>query len=402
MSLRPDLGESHLAAGYVHYSIEADYDAALASFEEAARLLPNNADVLRAISVAKRRKGLWEDAAAVQRRAIELDPRNLRLFADLNYTLQQLGRLRESAQLVERALLLAPGDAGWQTRKANALFVAGDLDGAIRLLERLPTPLPQLGARGLLDTLLLFQRRYPEVIADVRDVIAHPDPELLDVVGDYYTALTLAQERSGDLAGMKASCRQGIAALKSLRSHGSDTPGLLMSLATLQAQLGEREAARAEIDKGLARTRGDALEAPRMLLTQAIVLMMLGDHDGALQSLERIRSSAPPGFLPSAVLRLGPDLGPAARRGALPGPGRGSGSVLTAGRSRVGPGERDGGSRHARSVCRPARPRERHRLDSRKPSRFIALRSVPVRSGDCRKKFSAGVAGFSERSRLSG
>lgn len=310
MRLRPDLGESHLAQGYFHYSVEADYDASLRSFEEAARLLPNNADALRAISVAKRRKGQWEEAASLQRRAVELDPRNLKLLSDLAYTLDRLGRAEESAQLVERALLLAPGDAGWLTRKAGALFVAGDLEAALRLIDSIPGPQSQLEARGLRNVLLLFQRRYPEAIADSRDVIAHPDPELLDIVGDYYSTLTLAQERSQDIAGMQASCRQGISRLEALRAQGSDTPGLQMNLAQLHAQLGERKAALAEIDKGLARVRGDALNEPRMRSVQAAVLMWLGDHDGALKALEQVHAEAPPGFLPATVLRLDPTWDP--------------------------------------------------------------------------------------------
>src|SRR5437773_512172 len=42
MEFLPNLAEAYLAQGYVHYYCEHDYDSAIASFEKAEQLSPNN------------------------------------------------------------------------------------------------------------------------------------------------------------------------------------------------------------------------------------------------------------------------------------------------------------------------------------------------------------------------
>src|SRR5207245_5548239 len=77
IALDPDLPETHLALGYYRYYGQRDFNGALAEFQLAEKSLPNNVDVLAAMGLIQRRLGHWDEAIAVLRRVVELDPRNV-------------------------------------------------------------------------------------------------------------------------------------------------------------------------------------------------------------------------------------------------------------------------------------------------------------------------------------
>jgi len=78
--LQPDLGESWLASGYYHLYCERNRKLARAAFEKARQRLPNNSDVLFALSIVDRSQGQPDKALALQTEALRLDPRNASLF----------------------------------------------------------------------------------------------------------------------------------------------------------------------------------------------------------------------------------------------------------------------------------------------------------------------------------
>ena len=77
LALDPNLPETHLALGYYRYCGQRDFTGGLEEFQQAEKGLPNNVDVIRAIALIQRRLGRWDAAIAAQRRAVELDPRNI-------------------------------------------------------------------------------------------------------------------------------------------------------------------------------------------------------------------------------------------------------------------------------------------------------------------------------------
>ena len=78
LTLNPELGEAHLAAGYVAYWGKRDYAMGMKEFEVARKLLPNNPDVSIAIGSVCRRRGEWATAIEEFKRAASLDPRDAR------------------------------------------------------------------------------------------------------------------------------------------------------------------------------------------------------------------------------------------------------------------------------------------------------------------------------------
>ncbi|MEO7166892.1 MAG: hypothetical protein ABI016_07630, partial [Chthoniobacterales bacterium] len=76
LALQPDLGEAHLAMGYVHYWGHRAYEEALREFGLAQASMPNNADVMAAIGYVRRRQGGVTRGIPEMQQAMVLDPRD--------------------------------------------------------------------------------------------------------------------------------------------------------------------------------------------------------------------------------------------------------------------------------------------------------------------------------------
>src|SRR5438876_4860217 len=160
LTLDPDLPETHLALGYYRYYGQRDFAAALAEFQQAENGLPNSADVIEALAALQRRLGHWDEAVAEQRRAVELDPRNIHACWDLASTYRCLRRFPEALATADWALAWVPAnrDLGLVSMKAEIFLATGDLQAMEPLLAN-PRLDPTLQA-----VYALFQRRYAAAI----------------------------------------------------------------------------------------------------------------------------------------------------------------------------------------------------------------------------------------------
>ena len=97
IELAPELGEAWLAQGTYRSRVLEDPAAALQAYREAEKRLPNSALVNEYMAYAERRLGRWREAEAHLARAIELDPRNARLWTNVaNDIFWPLGRAAET------------------------------------------------------------------------------------------------------------------------------------------------------------------------------------------------------------------------------------------------------------------------------------------------------------------
>lgn len=82
------------------------YLEALAAFQQADRLRPNNADILDWLAECSSRLGRYRDAVDFGRRVLQLNPRDGRAAGDLAYNYYQLGDLKNSLEVYQQALQL--------------------------------------------------------------------------------------------------------------------------------------------------------------------------------------------------------------------------------------------------------------------------------------------------------
>lgn len=111
------------------------YGAALAAYERALALDPEDPSLLNNIGAVRRSLGDLEGAREALRRAIELDPRYAPAWSNLGLVLDALGERQEAALAFQTALRLDPGNPSASVNLAIQYHQAGLLDEAQRLLE---------------------------------------------------------------------------------------------------------------------------------------------------------------------------------------------------------------------------------------------------------------------------
>jgi tetratricopeptide (TPR) repeat protein len=283
LALDPNLPEVHLALGY-YRSNEHDYPAALAEFRQAEKGLPNSADVIEAIAMAQKALGHWEETIAELRRAIELDPRNIRASNNLALTYGDLRRFPAALATLDRVLASAPANARALLTKAQVLLAMGDLKAAEPLLAKPDVPPSWRAAYAL------FQRDYAaaiEILSTASTTEHRRDP--LDILD-----LGLSQQLAGDVSAAHATYQK--AAQDFQRQLENVAPGSFEEaethalLGAAYASLGKAASAIAEGEKAMALHPtskypwSGLLEEVRM----AEIYARLGDADHAIPILKRL------------------------------------------------------------------------------------------------------------------
>lgn len=171
------------ALAYVHAGcamLRSSPADAIAFFEKAIALNPNNADTISSLGVCYEMLGQHENNLACQQRAMQLAPNSLLIARNLGAALANLGRYKEAAYIFEQILAHTPDDqhallnyAGCQQRLRNYDKV---LEIASHILEKYPnTPEPYsliADAHGIVG-------RFDEALAAVdRGLALQPLPRL--------------------------------------------------------------------------------------------------------------------------------------------------------------------------------------------------------------------------------
>jgi tetratricopeptide (TPR) repeat protein len=110
---------------------KAQYQQAIATWNQALGLSPDDAKAHNSMGVALAATGRAADAAAEYRKAMELEPDYADSYTNLGILDAQAGDLEHSIPLLQKALELTPWDAKAYSNLANALAGAGRLEESI-------------------------------------------------------------------------------------------------------------------------------------------------------------------------------------------------------------------------------------------------------------------------------
>ena len=108
LELQQNLAEAHLALGQCIYWIDQDYNRALAEFDTASRLSPNNSEAGGLIAAIKRRQGKWQESLDSYQKIIKIDPQNPNITRNLVFTYTAMRHWPEAARGAERMRAMAP------------------------------------------------------------------------------------------------------------------------------------------------------------------------------------------------------------------------------------------------------------------------------------------------------
>lgn len=290
-ALQPDLPQSLLAMGYVHYYAHRDYASALVEFERARESWPSNSDIDAAIANIHRRQGRWDDAIAGFERAAAYDPRNPHWPSLLGDTLAVLRRYDDSANAYERAQAADPDDYAAVIYKSLALLMAGKLDAARATLDRLP---PGVDPGGVASSLRFEVARIGGDPDTALAAIANA-PEWAEApYAPSFVPIELlrgeALEQKGDVEGARAAFATARRKLRKLAGEQPDNAGVLSLLGITEAAAGEKEAALRDAHHAveLLPATTDALDGPAYLAAEAEVRARNGDDDGAVRLLQAL------------------------------------------------------------------------------------------------------------------
>jgi TolB-like protein/Tfp pilus assembly protein PilF len=314
LSLQPNLGEAIWAKGYYHYACLKDYDTAVRYFEQARQFLPNSSSIPESLAYVTRRRGQWDRSEAYFNEAERLDPRNVNLLTQHATSYICLRRFPEALRKLDQVLNITPDDAGILAVKASIAQAEGDLPRAAALLTPLHSNANHSSNLGIRIYQATLERRSAEIIPQVKEELAKPDPALGYFNGELRFWLGWAQEVALDHAGAQESWRQARSELEPFLKEQPDNYNLLGDLALTNMGLGDKASAFALVERamGAMPIEKDALDGPVPIDILARVAAQMGEPDRAIAALQRLLSIPSPSLPPltPALLRLDPMFDP--------------------------------------------------------------------------------------------
>jgi TolB-like protein/Flp pilus assembly protein TadD len=317
-TLQPNLGEAILAKGYYHYACLKDYDAALRYFEQARQFLPNSSRIPESLAYVTRRQGEWGRSESYFNEAQRLDPHNVQLLTNQAYSYSALRRFPDALRKFDQVLNIIPDDVDTLAYKAAILQAEGDLPRAAALLAPLR---PNADHTSALETQVyqaILERRPAQIISRLKEILAKPDPALGYHNGALRFWLGWAQDVAGDHAAAQESWREARSELESFLNEQPDNSTLIGDLALTNMGLGDKAAALALSERGIAMLpiEKDVVSAAGPIETLARVAAQMGEPDRAIAALQQLLSMPGEGALDKympltpALLRLDPMFDP--------------------------------------------------------------------------------------------
>src|SRR5207247_3288006 len=252
LALQPNLGEAVLAKGSYHYACLKDYDTAERYFEQARPLLPNSSQIPESLAYVARRRGQWDRSEAYFNEAERLDPRNAYMLSQHAQSYLVLRRFPEALRKLDQVLNITPDDVDTLAAKGNIAQAEGDLPPAAALLAPLHPNADDTSAFETQVYQAILERRPAQMIPRLKEILAKPNPALGYFIGELRFWLGWAQEVAGNHAAAQESWKQARSELEPFLKEQPENWILIGDLALTNMGLGDKAAAFAFVEKGMA------------------------------------------------------------------------------------------------------------------------------------------------------
>ncbi len=310
LALEPESPEAHRAMAWYHYQGHLDYENATLEFERVLRLSPGDPDAQQGLAAVRRRQGRFEEALEGFYAVADADPRNQQVFVDIASSLDLLGRHDEAHSTYRAALALDPSSVGVLEDVAYSRLLAGDLEGASSYVGRVSDP---LSASTYIPNVSVFLER---VAGRQQSLLLGLDRVERPLLVDFPLRVRPVDLIAGDLLidlGRPDAARQRFASaarlLEDMRSADSEDPRVHAALGVAYASLGREDdalrSARAAVE--IMPVQREALRGAAMLDELARTYTRIGDHNAALDTLERLFALQNSQVITPALARMDPD-----------------------------------------------------------------------------------------------
>lgn len=291
LELKGDLGEGHLALGLYYYWTEANYDKALEQFHVASAALPNDSEIGYVSAGIRRRQGKWEQNLELLKKSQNIDPGNANVASEIAFTYAFVHDWKQSKQMYDRVVVLAPDSANFKiTRAYIDFFAEGKTDELRKALAEIPSEVDPSG--------LVTRARWDQAMIE-RDYAA-ADRAMASYPLDVFQSDGMPMPKSffrgctalarGDNATAQAHFTSALPAFESAVQQASRNGLRRANLGLLYAFIGRKEDAIREGQRAveLEPDSKDALLGPWMRGFLAMIYVRTGELDRALPLLERV------------------------------------------------------------------------------------------------------------------
>jgi tetratricopeptide (TPR) repeat protein len=309
MALAPEAGESWIAQGAYRYRVLRDFEGAVTAYKQAQIRLPNNSYLLQNLAFVQRRLGLWQEAEATFKKALELDPRDFQLLGSLGGEFYAyLRRFDEARAAIDRALEISPDSASVRASKAVTFQNEGRLDEAAQELGKIPADATDDFVVAPRIVQAMYERNFDSAISVIeRKLSSIPAGQPLDAITELaLVQLGFCQQWTGRDEDARRSFSRAIDAIKPKPDSPvpPDANGTPNTLALAYAGLGEKEKALEQAQRAIKDYETDAVNKPWSETTLAQIQARFGDHDAAIAALPHLLEV--PAGLTIANLKLDP------------------------------------------------------------------------------------------------
>ena len=284
LRLAPDLADALGSMGLYYYYVEKNYDEALHWLDRAREIAPNDAKLVDATALVKRRQGKLDETIALQKRQAELDPLNVNLWVGLARSYRGLRDMDQARAMLDRALAISPNDAMVIATKAETYLAAGDVEKSWAMLRGEKLGPGDEGA-GVLLNIILARRDYDEAIRRINAMHeTGNEPPLFSAVDR--ASLGFIQLAKGDRAEAESLLHDAERELTKLRDRHEGGPIVLEQLMLVEACLARRDEVEQIGDQLRAMRRFDKWTYPFGNVNIATAYAVMGDADRAIPLLE--------------------------------------------------------------------------------------------------------------------
>ena len=284
--LAPQAGETYLAEALFFYWGNRDYDHALHSLQEAARLLPNNVDVLRYSAWIERRLGRWQDCIRHEEKAADLAPRDWHPRDDLIQSYELVRDYPAALRIAARAISEFPQKADYfRTQKAGMELYAGDLKSARATLNTLSD---QNQFIWQLYYLAVLERNYDEAFRLLKMWSDRHEPDNAQFPRSFLEGLAARAAGQADRARTAFLAAQQH--FSNLLADRKEQQYFISQLAIVHAGLGRKEEAFQEARHAveLLPMSRDTVSGTQMVRNLALVYCWTGETDHAIEQLSLV------------------------------------------------------------------------------------------------------------------
>ncbi|HEY6191189.1 MAG TPA: protein kinase [Bacteroidota bacterium] len=313
LRLDPNLPDAHAALGLYYYWGSLDYDNALREFALAAKVRPNDSQLLMSIGSVKRRQGKFEEAAASMTKGMELDPRSSEVIYNAAQTYALMRNYAEAEKLIERSVSITPDLLDRSDYRISlCLLSAGDTKKArsiMRDMSSIPGFESDAGTVWLRTFIEMCDGNYEE---GIRVITASPAQ-----ANDHQFEFVPKNLVLGELYGLLKQPAKARAEYDSARElierkvhDRPDDSRLHSALGITYAGLGRKEDAIREGKKGvdLLPVSKEAWRGAYRVRDLARIYAMTGEPDAAMDQLEHLLSI--PAEISVPLVRIDPRWAP--------------------------------------------------------------------------------------------